>query len=134
MSEEEHHLFARDQYVLWERALENLEMQLNGFKLDSHRDNELVKVSILDKWEKRKSKWNDLEDVYKKFNEAIQLWIYIKKQIDPLNKDNLQHASWIRKEKRKEELFGHTKQVCLWQEIEDFINSMENLHMLIKLK
>lgn len=134
MSEEEQMLITDDQYFLWEMAIENLEMQLNGITMeaDSIRTNELLKSSILNEWKKMKGKLTEIEDIYKKFSEVIDIWIHIKKQIDQMNIDNQQKVSWIIKEKRKDELFGRTKQALLWQEIEDFIKSMENLHILIR--
>lgn len=134
ITEEEHDLLTKEQRTLWEIALENLEMQSNSLKENdsSKRASETLTTCILHEWEKTRNKLNELEDVYKKCNEAIDLWKRLKKQIDQLPLDQSQKDYWLKQEKKKAELLGHTKRACLWEEIENFINSMENLHKLLK--
>ncbi len=98
---------------------------------DSNGNNELIKMSILNDWKDMKGKLTVIEDEYRKFNETIDMWIHLKKQIGQLNIENHQIVPWIIRKKKGNRLLGLTKQALLWQEIEDFILSMDRLQLLL---
>ncbi|MBU8599907.1 hypothetical protein [Virgibacillus pantothenticus] len=133
MSEEESGLFTSDQSFLWKLALENLDMQLNDTSMnsDSSGNNELIQMSILNDWKEMKGKLTVIQDEYEKFSETIDMWIHLKKLIGQLNIENHQIVPWIIRQKRGSRLLGLTKRVLLWQEIEDFIQSMDRLQLLL---
>ncbi|MBU8568475.1 hypothetical protein KM914_19025 [Virgibacillus pantothenticus] len=133
LSEEESGLFTSDQSFLWKLALENLDMQLNDTSMnsDSSGNNELIQMSILNDWKEMKGKLTVIQDEYEKFSETIDMWIHLKKLIGQLNIENHQIVPWIIRQKRGSRLLGLTKRVLLWQEIEDFIQSMDRLQLLL---
>ena len=92
LSEDESGLITSDQSFLWKLSLENLEMQLSDtpMNFDSNGNNELIKMSILNDWKDMKAKLAVIEDEYRKFNETIDMWIHLKKQIGQLNIENHQ--------------------------------------------
>ncbi|MEN1970671.1 hypothetical protein WMZ97_21850 [Lentibacillus sp. N15] len=133
MSEEESDLFTSDQFFLWKLALENLEMQLSDTPMDSDSsgNNELIQISILNDWQEMKGKLTVIQDEYRKLSETIELWIHLKRLVGQLNIENHQIVPWIIKQKRGSRLLGLTKRALLWQEIADFMQSMDKLQLLL---
>ncbi|MEI3613615.1 hypothetical protein [Pseudogracilibacillus sp. SO30301A] len=133
MSEEESDLFTSGQSFLWKMALDNLEMQLSDTPMDSDSsgNNESIQISILNDWQEMKGKLTMIEEEYRKFSEIVDMWIHLKKLIGQLNIENHQIVPWIIRQKRGNRLLGLTKRALLWQEIEDFIQSMDRLQLLL---